>query len=342
MESLRWLLMEDVQRIRATFSAGGPYGAPSLLGALFFAGLYYVGRRRARSRSMSLRAFTRTIFAKRILLHPSSLVDFRLWTINAIVLAAAYGLLAVGNLACRDLVVAALTRGFGAHAPLAWPIWVVMGIATLFELLAYEFGYWGAHYTFHRIPALWEFHKVHHSAEVMTTLTEMRQHPVEIIAFVNVIAVTTGTVFGVMTYVFGPGVGHFTLFNGNLVLVLFLLTWGHLRHSHMWIAFTGLAGRMFQSPAHHQIHHSTDPRHFDKNLGYALAIWDWAFGTLYIPSEQREVIQYGVGESRGDFDSATRSLIRPFIRSGERLAPAASAPKPEVAAVDARSSRATL
>ena len=104
MEFLSWLLMEDVQRIRATFSAGGPYGAPALLGALIFAGAYYVGRRRARSRSMSLRAFTRTIFAKRILLHPSSLIDFRLWTINAVVLGAAYGLLAVGNLACRDLV----------------------------------------------------------------------------------------------------------------------------------------------------------------------------------------------------------------------------------------------
>src|ERR1700678_49411 len=77
MEFLRWLLMEDVQRIRATFSAGGPYGAPALLGALIFAGAYYVGRRRARSRSMSLRAFTRTIFAKRIILHPSSLDDQR-------------------------------------------------------------------------------------------------------------------------------------------------------------------------------------------------------------------------------------------------------------------------
>ena len=47
MEFLSWLLMEDVQRIRATFSAGGPYGAPALLGALIFAGAYYVGRRRA-------------------------------------------------------------------------------------------------------------------------------------------------------------------------------------------------------------------------------------------------------------------------------------------------------
>jgi sterol desaturase/sphingolipid hydroxylase (fatty acid hydroxylase superfamily) len=338
MEFLRWLLMDDVQRVRAAFSAGGPYGAPAWLGALLFAGLYYVGRRRARGRSASMKAFVRTIFTKRILLHPSSLVDLRLWTINVIVLAVAYGGLAVGSLACRDLVLAALTRAFGAHAPLAWPTWLVMGIGTLLELLAYEFGYWGAHYTFHRIPALWEFHKVHHSAEVLTTLTEMRQHPVEIIAFVNVIAVTTGCVFGAMTYLFGPGAGHFTLFNGNIVLVLFLLTWGHLRHSSIWIAFTGFSGRLFQSPAHHQIHHSTDPRHFDKNLGFALAIWDWVFGTLYIPSKQREVTQYGVADAHGDFDSATRSLIRPFIRSGEHLVPA----KPEIAAVDAHSTQATL
>ena len=119
-------------------------------------------------------------------------------------------------------------------------------MATLFELLAYELAYWFGHYLFHRIPALWEFHKVHHSAEVMTTFTELRQHPVEILAFMNLIAIATGTVFGVMTYVFGPGVQPFTLLNGNILLMLFLVTYGHLRHSHMWIPFTGVAG---QDPA---------------------------------------------------------------------------------------------
>jgi sterol desaturase/sphingolipid hydroxylase (fatty acid hydroxylase superfamily) len=322
MEFLRGLAIDEVARARATFSAGGPYGAPALIGAFLFALSYYVWRRRSRGRSASLKAFVRSIFVKRILLHPSSMVDLRLWTINALVLAAAYGWLAVSGLTCRDLAAGALTRVFGAHAPLGWPLWIVMGMATLFELLAYEFGYWGSHYLFHRVPALWEFHKVHHSAEVMTTLTEMRQHPVEIIAFVNVIAITTGTVFGAMTYVFGPGAGRFTLFNGNIALMLFLLTWGHLRHSHIWISFTGVAGRLFQSPAHHQVHHSTNPKHFDKNLGFALAIWDWAFGTLYIPAKTREVTEYGVGEAHGDYDTATRTLIRPFQRAGERLASA--------------------
>ena len=67
--------------------------------------------------------------------------------------------------------------------PPLWPAWVVMTMATALQLLTYEFAYWFGHYLFHKVPAMWEFHKVHHSAEVMTTLTELRQHPVEIIAF---------------------------------------------------------------------------------------------------------------------------------------------------------------
>ena len=82
-----------------------------------------------------------------------------------------------------------------------------------------------------RFPAMWEFHKVHHSAEVLTPLTELRQHPVEIIVMVNLIGLCTGVTFGVMTYVFGPGVRPFTLLNGNILIMTFLLTYGHLRHS---------------------------------------------------------------------------------------------------------------
>ena len=156
---------------------------------------------------------------------------------------------------------------------------------------------------------------MHHSAEVMTTLTELRQHPVEIIAFMNWIGLATGIVFGVMTYAFVPGVRPFTLLNGNILIMTFLLTYGHLRHSHMWIAFTGIAGRILQSPAHHQLHHSTNPIHFDKNLGFALAVWDWAFGTLTIPAKTREPIVFGVGDEGAAFRSTLSALTAPFARS---------------------------
>jgi sterol desaturase/sphingolipid hydroxylase (fatty acid hydroxylase superfamily) len=94
----------------------------------------------------------------------------------------------------------------------------------------------------------------------------------------------------------------------------FLVTYGHLRHSHMWIAFTGLAGRILQSPAHHQLHHSANPVHFDRNLGFALAVWDWVFGTLVIPPSAREPIVFGVGGEAPPFPSALAAFVVPCGR----------------------------
>ena len=62
-------------------------------------------------------AFVRSIFPRRILLHPSSLIDMRLWALNAIVFASAYGMLGFGLFFWRDAIVAGLTREFGPHAP---------------------------------------------------------------------------------------------------------------------------------------------------------------------------------------------------------------------------------
>jgi sterol desaturase/sphingolipid hydroxylase (fatty acid hydroxylase superfamily) len=307
-----WAAVEGA--LTEPFAAGSAYGAPALGGALIFSALYYLGRRRARARPISVKGFARSIFPRRIVLHPSSLLDMRLWAMNGVVFASAYGMLGLGLFFWRDAVVAGITDGFGPPAPMHWPAFIILAMATALQLLAYELAYWFAHYLFHKVPALWEFHKVHHSAEVMTTLTELRQHPVEIIAFMNLIGLATGIPFGVMTYAFGPGVKPFTLLNGNLLMMMFLMTYGHLRHSHTWIAFTGVAGRILQSPAHHQLHHSASPAHFDRNLGFALAVWDWAFGTLAIPAKAREPIVYGIAGEMRPFGSALGAFITPCRR----------------------------
>jgi sterol desaturase/sphingolipid hydroxylase (fatty acid hydroxylase superfamily) len=307
-----WTPLESA--VRDTFSPYSPYGAPALAGALAFCALHYVSRRRARCRRVNVRGFLRSIFPRRILLHRSSLIDMRLWALNAIVFASAYSMLGFGLFFWRDAIVGWLIYAFGPRPPASWPAWIILTLATVLQILAYELAYWSAHYAFHKIPVLWEFHKVHHSAEVMTTLTELRQHPVEIIAFMNWIGLATGIVFGAMTYVFGPGVQPFTLLNGNILTMMFLLTYGHLRHSHMWIPFTGVAGRVLPSPAHHQLHHSTNPIHFDKNLGFALALWDWAFGTLAIPGKTREPIVFGVGDEGAPFRSTLSALVAPCAR----------------------------
>jgi sterol desaturase/sphingolipid hydroxylase (fatty acid hydroxylase superfamily) len=318
MDFFVWAWTLILGRAQSVFNAGSPYGPAALGGALFFTALFYIEVRRKRGNKISISGFFKSVFPSRILSHPSSRLDLRLWALNTLVFASAYGMLAIGGVLWRDATLAGLTHTFGPRGASDWPLWTILTIATVLELLAYEFGYWISHYLFHTVPALWEFHKVHHSAEVLTTLTEMRTHPVEIIAFMNVIGLCTGIVFGAMTYAFGPGVHPFTLLNANAALMLFILTIGHLRHSHMWIAFTGLAGKLFQSPAHHQIHHSDQPRHFNKNLGFALAVWDWLFGTLYVP-EKYERITFGVGAVHVQFDTVLKSFVLPFSSSANHL-----------------------
>jgi sterol desaturase/sphingolipid hydroxylase (fatty acid hydroxylase superfamily) len=312
---------------RAIFGWGSPYGLPSLAGAFLFTLAYYVARRRRGDRAMGAGDFFAAIFPRRVVLSASSLLDIRLWIVNGLVLSVVYGALSIGGVGVRDLTLALLIRVFGPVAPIAWPAPVVMGLATLVGLLAYELAYWFGHYLFHRYAFLWEFHKVHHSAETMTVFTELRQHPVEILAFINLIALAGGASLAGMTYLFGPGVQPFTLLNGNLLLMAFLLSWGHLRHSHMWISFRGLAGRLLQSPAHHQIHHSDNPAHWDKNLGFSLAVWDWLFGTLYIPAATREPIVFGVGPESAEFRSVADSFLKPVARAARSLAPGAAAPE---------------
>ena len=188
----------------ATTSAYGPFR----LGGDFltFTVLFYVDATgRKRGRRMSVAGFFKSkSFPKRIVWHPSSRLDMRLWILNTLVFASA-------SAGARDRKPAVARRDgrlrhgmgtavSGPHAPSVWPLWTILTIATLLELLAYEFGYWISHYLFHAIPALWEFHKVHHSAEVLTTFTEMRTHPVEIVFFMNVIGLCTGLVFGAMTH----------------------------------------------------------------------------------------------------------------------------------------------
>ena len=333
MEILHRMWVDVVHYTQANFQLGGPYGLPSLVGAMIVAWGYFAYRRRSAGRPYDLKTFFSWLFPRKLMRHASTLMDVRLWLINVSVMGFAYTWLAISGLWVRNITVSGLTHALGERLPTAWPWGLVMSLTTVAALLTFELGYWFSHYLFHRYAFLWEFHKVHHSAEVMTTFTELRQHPVEVVAFVNLIAISSGVTLGALTYIFGPGAHAFTLLNANIALLLFLMTWGHLRHSHIWWAFTGSPGRLFQSPAHHQLHHSDHPDHFNKNLGFSLAVWDWLFGTLMIPHPDRRVqnVHFGVGETHGDYDTVTRVFVRPFVRSAEHLSPsqkAANVPAP--------------
>ena len=322
MEPL-WAALEA--RGVAMWSLGSPFSIASLLGALVVATWLFVERRRQSRAPGRIPDFLKAVFPRRIMLHPSTMMDLRMYVLNGLLFGSTYGLAVLASPFWRDGMLHVLTGVFGAHAPLVLPGWAVLAIVTPVDVLAVELGYWLAHFLMHKLPSLWEFHKMHHSAEVMTPLTEWRQHPVEMILFPNLMALSTGLTYGVLVHCFGEIAQPLTLFQVNVVLLLFFLTISHLRHSHVWLPLTGVLGHLIQSPAHHQIHHSTKPAHFDKNLGFALALWDWLFGTLCVP-HKAEAVTFGLGAESREFDRLGRSFCLPFAKAWAHLrAPQTSA-----------------
>jgi sterol desaturase/sphingolipid hydroxylase (fatty acid hydroxylase superfamily) len=294
------------------FNPSEGFFLPYLAGGVLFAAAVMLWRRRARA-NIRPGALLRLLGSKKQWLHRSTRLDMKLYLMNGILVVVGYSFFQATSGAWRDGTLSAL--GHSPHLPV--PFWFAVGFATIFQVLWLDLTYWAMHYAHHKVPMLWEVHKIHHSAEVMTPLSEWRMHPIEFVLFANVLTFSSGTAFAGMEWLFGPGAHPLTLFQINILLLLHLASFHHLRHSGVWIAATGWLGRLVHSPAHHQIHHSVREDHFDRNLGYALSLWDWLFGTLVIP-EARGRVTIGVpGEPahRGVVDS----LVRPLVAGATRM-----------------------
>lgn len=317
---------------------GDPFSLASLAGALIFAAVLAsrrrpgpAARRSPRARLSRLRAFVRAGFAPRHWLHPSCRLDYRLFFVTAFFYATGIVDLVVTSRAVEGAVSGGLDRLFGTsvHAPSGPALMIAL---TLADFLVFELAYWFAHWLLHRVPVLWAFHALHHSAEAMTPFTEWRQHPVELLLFPAINATMLGAFWGLTHHLFGADAQPLSLLGFNAVQLVAVFTILHLRHTHLWITVPGLWARLLQTPAHHQIHHSADPRHFDKNLGLFLSLWDWLFGTLWVPNTaDRATLTLGLGAGRGHHGVA-EAWVSPFVEAGRVLAATVSpkpAPRPE-------------
>jgi sterol desaturase/sphingolipid hydroxylase (fatty acid hydroxylase superfamily) len=296
----------------------------SLLCALVVATLILVRRRRLKNRSIRLRTILRALVPRRFLRSASVYTDIGYFLLATFVFGAIVGWAMLSYQVVSNAVIAWLVRGFGASTPTDLSDVAVAAIMTVLLFLVYELAYWLDHYLSHRVPVLWEFHRVHHEATVLTPLTIFRIHPVDGWIHGNITALLLGLANGILNYAFGRTAYQYIVADSNLILVLFVHAYIHLQHSELWISFPGLLGRLLLSPAHHQVHHSTDPAHFNKNLGSCLAIWDWLFGTLYVPARQPQKLTFGVDPVPGEptperVHSIPRGLLLPFLRALARL-----------------------
>ena len=305
-------------------SAGSTFSLVSLAAALLIAAAYLAWRRPGRRRSV--RVLVRALFPRWLAGSASSRADLGFMLLNLFVTSTLIGWALFSYAAIAHGTAGVLASAFGSAPRIGASPALQGAFVTLALFLAYDFAYWADHWLKHKIPFLWEFHRVHHTAEVLSPVTVFRTHPVDTLVFSNISAVVIGAAQGACLYAFGGG-REAAVSGTNLIFVGFVFAVVHLQHSHVPIRTKGWLGKLLLSPAHHQIHHSTLEVHYGSNLGSCLAVWDWIFGTLVLPEQVEGRLRFGAETKADPYGphTITGGLVLPFIRAARALTPKPSA-----------------
>ena len=181
-----------------------------------------------------------------------------------VVFNSKYAGLLLGYLTVRwtGQIDAVFARGWLA----TWPWWAQF--ATL--LVSIDFIKWCTHNLLHRVPWLWEIHKVHHSVVEMDWMGDWRFHWGEIVVY-NTMLYAPVLCLGVQ--------GNVALAVGVLDTII-----GHFAHANVrW--HVGWLKYVINSPEMHLWHHNhPDCGPVNRNFALTLSVWDWIFGTAYVPA----------------------------------------------------------
>lgn len=168
--------------------------------------------------------------------------------------------------------------------------------------------YW-VHRTFHRIPWLWKFHAVHHSAEAMDWLASSRMHVAEIIILRGLTVIPM--------YVLGFSE---TALYAYLIFVFILSA---TVHSNVRLNF-GPLEKFFVTPRFHHWHHGIEREAIDVNFAVHFPLFDRLFGTYHLPEDGRWPSGYGIkGPIPRNFWG---QMMHPFRRTPKPAPPAPAAP----------------
>lgn len=234
----------------------------------------------------------KSIFSFSYWFNRSSATDVFYLSLNSILRISLLIPLFGSHLWASILVTRFLQANFDNGPDLAMPLLLIMGFYTLVFFIVEDFSRFALHLCMHKIPFLWRFHKIHHSATVLTPLTVHRVHPLEMCLYFIRGTCIFGLVSGSFVYLFGSRLGGLEILGVDALGFLFNLLGANLRHSHIWLGF-GRLERWFISPAQHQLHHSSAPVHRDKNFGTCLAIWDKLFHS-WLSSGKRQKLVFGL------------------------------------------------
>lgn len=158
-------------------------------------------------------------------------------------------------------------------------------LAYAVAILGWDFIYYWNHRFDHESRWLWAMHVVHHSSERYNLSTALRQPVAE--------ALTIYVPYGLLSLL---GVRPALVQDARAINLIYQF-WVHTEV----IRSIGPFERVFNSPAHHRVHHGSNREYLDRNHGSILILWDRLFGT-FEPEGQKVV--YGLTTNIDTFNPA--------------------------------------
>ena len=251
------------------------------------------------------------VLPKRIYTHDSARVDVWLYLLDR-GLMPLWVVAFLGSLApfVERTTIGGLQQAFGPspaiESNLGWGL--AYGIVIL---LIADMIFFFTHLTMHRTKIGWAIHKVHHSAQVLTPLTRMREHFIAAPIWAAGPAIGLSLSGGIFAYLFNGGITQITILNIGIFAFLYALN-GNFRHYHVSFRYPRWLEHWLQSPGMHHTHHSYLPQHWDTNLGLVTSFWDRLFGTLYIADRYEETPWGLPPEDQAEYTTLADNLLTPF------------------------------
>lgn len=161
-------------------------------------------------------------------------------------------------------------------------------------VLLEDFLYYWLHRFDHEIRFFWATHVTHHSSQKMNFTVGFRSSVFQ-------------PLYRFIYFIPLPLLG----FKPLDIVFVYAATqiWGIFVHTEL-IKKMGWLEHILVTPSHHRVHHASNPKYLDKNMGMFLIIWDKLFGTFQAELKESEYqpLKYGLTKNIDNPDAATLVL----------------------------------
>ena len=263
---------------------------------------------------VSLSSFWQTTLPAKVYLHPSSRIDYIcLFVYPALLTLLSYaGVELVSRWQVSTPVVQSL-HDLGSLGIVVPEHVVMTGIVFVVGAIIGDFSQFAVHVLYHKIPALWEFHKAHHSAKVLTPFTGFRDHPVIFVIDTFAYVGLVGLYVGVLEWIDPTIMERVYLWQASAIAFQLYFLGFLTSHYHLPVSF-GIFNRVLVSPAYHMVHHVNHPDFYDKNFGHIFSFWDRLFGTDAPPITDTNGLVLGLSpDEMRLYDGVIKLHLVPFL-----------------------------